>query len=131
MRSVNPEDLGLLCEAIEGIDSVEVLEAALSILLERAAVLVGEEEARRMFAGHARPLPVRVRKNFQLYFAYWMMPEPRSIGKLAKRLAEENETVPGRWGPNGSTDPFVMKEQIRRVLKGLKRLPNSPAAHDV
>jgi hypothetical protein len=89
--------------------NADLLDLAFEMLFQRAAELVGEKETRRMFARHGplKPRDRARRKNVRLAVEYYSMPEDkRSIGKLARRLAKENETLPPKrcWGPKGSTD---------------------------
>jgi hypothetical protein len=82
---------------------------------------LGEADARRIFtsiAGSKTPEQERMFRNEELLDRYdAMMPEP-NIEKLARQFAEANKTLPVecRYGPRGTTDPFVMAKHIRRLV---------------
>ena len=64
-------------------------------------------------------------EDLGLVLEYYAMPNP-SKRKLATDLAKKNETLPPeeRYGPNGTTDPDTMHQQIKRVFRNNKEACN-------
>jgi hypothetical protein len=103
-----------------GTDSIKWFCAA-SKLFHEIWTDLGEAEARRIFTSISGPRTPKQEGEFrnQELLAHYaaMMPNP-NIQEMARQFAEANKTLPVgcRYGPRGTTDPFVMGKHIRRLV---------------
>jgi hypothetical protein len=103
-----------------GMSAIINCEIAVDKLYQEIEEHHGEEVTRRIFRERGKPITkwtLQRRKNRELVFLYWLKQGPNGEEGNVDELARENETRPPeqRYGPTGTTDPFVMARQIRRV----------------
>ena len=101
--------------------------SAAAKLFHKISKDLGAADARRIFtsiSASRTPNQERVLRNSEMLIKHdAMMPKP-NIAKLARQLAKANETLPveRRYGPRGTTEPFVMDKHIRRLLARRRKL---------
>jgi hypothetical protein len=104
---------------IEHIDTTDGAVAAVVFLRRVISAWHGEGVANCIIPRFTNQVRFRQTKNDSLLSLCGFMGPKLNVRQLAKRLAEENRTLPKaeQWGPRGTTNARTMEAQIRRLRK--------------